>query len=211
MPDNWRDKPFPGVRVRVISDRPRHGQAGVLFYAPEGFPLVRFDSDGSEQWYHPNELEQDLKFRVGDEVTVTVMPGTHGTPITRMHKGSAGKVLSIHPEHGHPYRVQLLSGEVFAFQAGELAPYGDAKRLLAKVKQGPAPAKVSDPVNHPSHYTAYKGVEVIQLTEQMNFNKGNAVKYVARAGLKSAVTEIQDLEKARWYINREIERLKGNK
>jgi hypothetical protein len=209
MPDNWRDDPASGIRVRVISaDRPRYRQAGVLFYAPEGFPLVRFDSDGSEQWYHPNELEQDLKFRVDDEVLVTILPGSHGTPITRLHKGSAGKVLSIHPEHGHPYRVQLLSGEVFAFQAGELAPYGDAKRLLAKAKH---PASVSDPVNHPSHYTAYKGVEVIQLTEQMNFNKGNAVKYVARAGLKSAVTEIQDLEKARWYINREIERLKGSK
>lgn len=65
-----------------------------------------------------------------------------------------------------------------------------------------------DPVNHPSHYTSYKGIEVIQLTEQMNFNRGNAVKYIARAGLKSAETEIQDLEKARFYIEREIDRLK---
>ncbi len=66
----------------------------------------------------------------------------------------------------------------------------------------------NDPVNHPSHYTSYKGIEVIQLTEQMNFNRGNAVKYIARAGLKSAETEIQDLEKARFYIDREINRLK---
>lgn len=67
---------------------------------------------------------------------------------------------------------------------------------------------MTDQVNHPSHYTSYKGVEVIDLTEQMNFNRGNAVKYIARAGLKSPDTEIQDLEKARWYIEREIARLK---
>lgn len=70
---------------------------------------------------------------------------------------------------------------------------------------------MSDAVNHPSHYTSYKGIEVIQLTEQMNFCKGNAVKYIARAGLKDPSKEIEDLEKACWYINREIERLEGLK
>ena len=65
----------------------------------------------------------------------------------------------------------------------------------------------NDEVNHPVHYTAYVGIEVIQLTEQMNFNRGNAVKYIARAGLKSYDTEIQDLDKAAWYIQREIERV----
>lgn len=67
----------------------------------------------------------------------------------------------------------------------------------------------NDDVNHPSHYTSYKGIEVIQLTEQMNFNRGNSVKYVARAGLKNPETEIQDLEKAKWYLEREIQRLKN--
>ena len=67
-----------------------------------------------------------------------------------------------------------------------------------------------DPIN-PSHYKAYKGVEVIQLTEQMNFNRGNAVKYTCRAGLKDPEKEIEDLEKAVWYLNREIERLKSEK
>lgn len=65
----------------------------------------------------------------------------------------------------------------------------------------------NDEVNHPAHYTAYEGLEVIQLTEQMNFNRGNAVKYIARAGLKSYDTEILDLKKALWYIQREINRL----
>jgi len=65
-----------------------------------------------------------------------------------------------------------------------------------------------DNVNHPAHYTAYQGVEVIDLTEQMNFNRGNAVKYIARAGLKDKSKEIEDLQKAAWYLDREIERLK---
>ena len=67
----------------------------------------------------------------------------------------------------------------------------------------------SDPVDHPSHYTQYLGLEVIDLTEQMNFNRGNAVKYIARAGLKSYDTEIQDLKKALWYIQREINRMEA--
>jgi hypothetical protein len=66
---------------------------------------------------------------------------------------------------------------------------------------------MADEVNHPSHYTAYKGLEIIDLTEQMNFNRGNAVKYIARAGLKDPSSEVQDLEKARWYIDREIQRI----
>jgi hypothetical protein len=59
----------------------------------------------------------------------------------------------------------------------------------------------------PSHYTQYQGLEIIDLTEQMNFCKGNAVKYIARAGWKNPDTEVEDLEKAVWYIQREIERI----
>lgn len=66
----------------------------------------------------------------------------------------------------------------------------------------------TDLVNNPAHYTAYNGIEVIQLTEQMNFNRGNAIKYIARAGLKDPATDRQDLEKARWYIDRELARTK---
>lgn len=63
-----------------------------------------------------------------------------------------------------------------------------------------------DPVNRPKHYTGHpSGVECIQITEHMGFNLGNAVKYIWRADLKHN-TPIQDLEKARWYIDREIKR-----
>lgn len=66
---------------------------------------------------------------------------------------------------------------------------------------------MTDEVNHPSHYTHYKGMEIIELTEQMNFNLGNAVKYIARAGLKDPSKEIEDLEKAVFYVIRESKRV----
>lgn len=72
---------------------------------------------------------------------------------------------------------------------------------------------MSDNVNHPSHYTDGK-IEVIDFIEawNLNFHRGNAVKYISRAGKKNPEKEIEDLKKALWYINREIERLeeKGN-
>jgi len=65
--------------------------------------------------------------------------------------------------------------------------------------------EINDPVNHPKHYTDHpSGVECIQITEHMNFCLGNAVKYIWRADLKHDA--IEDLKKAVFYINREIER-----
>lgn len=66
-------------------------------------------------------------------------------------------------------------------------------------------AEKPDPVNHPKHYTGHpSGVECIQITEHMGFCLGNAVKYIWRADLKNDA--IEDLRKAVWYIEREIER-----
>ena len=66
-----------------------------------------------------------------------------------------------------------------------------AAELRAQIEARKAAyADKHDPVNSPAHYTAYKGLEVIDLTEQMNFNRGNAVKYICRAGLKDSGTLI---------------------
>ena len=63
-----------------------------------------------------------------------------------------------------------------------------------------------DKVNHPSHYINHpSGVECITITEHFNFCIGNAIKYLWRSGLKQS--EIEDLKKAIWYIEREINRL----
>lgn len=64
---------------------------------------------------------------------------------------------------------------------------------------------MADNVNHPKHYTSHpSGIECIQIVEHMGFCLGNAVKYIWRADLKGRA--IEDLEKARFYIDREIER-----
>ena len=65
-----------------------------------------------------------------------------------------------------------------------------------------------DPVNHPKHYISDpSGIECIQIVRHRNFNIGNAIKYLWRAGLKDGNSDIQDLQKAVWYIQDEIERL----
>lgn len=80
--------------------------------------------------------------------------------------------------------------------------------LTEPVKQD----SIGDPVNHPPHYTSDpSGVECITITRHRNFNIGNAIKYLWRAGLKNSACSIQDLEKAIWYIKDEIERLKDKK
>ena len=70
-----------------------------------------------------------------------------------------------------------------------------------------------DLVNHPPHYTSDpSGVECIQITRHRNFNVGNAIKYLWRAGLKDSDKQgktIEDLEKAIFYIKDEIRRLSG--
>jgi hypothetical protein len=68
---------------------------------------------------------------------------------------------------------------------------------------------MSDAVNHPSHYTA-GGIEVLDAIEawQLNFSRGNVVKYVARAGRKQDADELEDLQKALFYLRREVKRLR---
>lgn len=68
-----------------------------------------------------------------------------------------------------------------------------------------------DPVNHPAHYggdTTYETIKVLEAWD-LGFHLGNAVKYISRAGKKSANREIEDLEKAVWYVNRRIAQLRG--
>lgn len=68
-----------------------------------------------------------------------------------------------------------------------------------------------DVVNHPSHYTSGK-IEVIEFIEDQNldYHLGNTIKYICRAGKKNPNTEIEDLQKAKWYLERKISNLKGD-
>lgn len=66
-----------------------------------------------------------------------------------------------------------------------------------------------DQVHHPFHYNQGR-IEVIEVIEdwKLGFHLGNTVKYIARAGKKDVKTHVQDLEKAKWYLERFIEKLK---
>lgn len=66
-----------------------------------------------------------------------------------------------------------------------------------------------DPVNHPAHYTDGQ-IEVIDFIDdkQLSYCLGNAVKYISRVGKKDPAKTIEDLQKAVWYLNHEIEKRK---
>ena len=68
--------------------------------------------------------------------------------------------------------------------------------------------EMNENVSHPTHYN--QGIEAIEVIESwdLNFSLGNAIKYILRSPYKGK--QIEDLEKARWYIDREINRLKGD-
>lgn len=76
------------------------------------------------------------------------------------------------------------------------------------IERKPTPDGHGDQVNRPVHYTSHpSGVEVIRITEHMPFCTGNAIKYILRAPYKGK--ELEDLRKAIWYLNREIQRLEA--
>jgi hypothetical protein len=69
---------------------------------------------------------------------------------------------------------------------------------------------VADLINHPPHYTR-SGIETIDVIEawHLGYHIGNVVKYISRAGHKDPTRELEDLRKARWYLDREIARLES--
>lgn len=84
----------------------------------------------------------------------------------------------------------------------------DGLALMQGKESSPKVNGAIDVVNHPLHYTQHpSGVECIEVAEHFGYRKGNAIKYIWRAGMKG--NAIEDLEKAIFYLNREIEQLKG--
>ena len=68
---------------------------------------------------------------------------------------------------------------------------------------------MAERVNHPQHYggdTVYEAIKIIEAHE-LGFHLGNSVKYILRAGKKDPKRELEDLEKAQWYLNRRIKQL----
>lgn len=96
----------------------------------------------------------------------------------------------------------------------EMATSDNIERVKAKVAERDAPVKTKpiEAVHHPPHYggkdNPYEAIKVIEAWK-LGFNLGNTVKYIARAGQKFPSRELEDLEKAAWYLNRQIQILKG--
>jgi hypothetical protein len=122
-----------------------------------------------------------------------------GRVITRADKWQAVACLACdewHPRLSEPFRPLSRQATGATGATGAEYPTG---------MTGPTGSS-SDPVNHPAHYTSHpSGVEVIVITEHLSFCVGNAVKYLLRAEYKGK--QLEDLAKARWYIDREIKRL----
>ena len=88
-----------------------------------------------------------------------------------------------------------------------MSMFTDKADKLEPLSQSCKSAK-HDPVDHPKHYTTHpSGVECIQITRHMNFNLGNAIKYIWRCGDKG--NPIEDLKKAIWYLQDEIKRIEN--
>ncbi len=132
------------------------------------------------------------------------------------HWSFGGNKITIHTLEGDmearegDYIIKGIKGEFYPcapdiFEATYEPVDGEERRGLHLS----VPDQADDAVNHPSHYTSHpSGVECIEITRHMGFNVGNALKYLWRAGQKDPDKEIEDLQKAVWYLNDEIEKLR---
>lgn len=117
--------------------------------------------------------------------------------------------------NGKPVSNAHIMGKVYTYDLGCRA---NGKVALKNVREynlsKPCGENTehNDNVNHPSHYTD-GSIEVIDYIEDkhLSYHLGNAIKYISRAGKKDVDKYVEDLEKAVWYINREIERFKASK
>lgn len=98
---------------------------------------------------------------------------------------------------------------------GHNVDFGSEKEVERKLVAGPDVAKIqiNDPINRPAHYTAGRKFEPVDVIRDwgLNFSLGNAVKYVSRAGRKDPAKTIEDLKKAIWYIQNEIDSIEKSK
>jgi len=167
------------------------------------------------------------KFKVGDRVVVEYNPlaggGTfHGTV---WHRGGDGEIVRG-PDNQGDYWVKPVNGTMLSGDNEAGFVWGKSMRLATEADDtdemrpgyyGGAEDDVAeaggavDVVNHPPHYGGFSnGAEVIDITENLTFNGGNAVKYLARSTREDGNNKgnvLEDLRKSLWYVTREIERV----
>lgn len=133
-----------------------------------------------------------MRYKAG-QVVIISRPATE---YTQEYKGERAVITEIRPRDAFPYRVTLKTGHTIAFTSDELDPL-------------PGDIPAGDPVNRPSHYTWLPGgIEVVDVAQNFNYNRGNILKYIMRAGRKG--DEIEDLQKAAQYLEFEIKRMESH-
>jgi len=103
-------------------------------------------------------------------------------------------------------RIFVLPDSIKRKEAIKEVMLHDPKYKMVSITTSDTPMPTSDPVNNPAHYTA-GGAETIDFIEakKLCYHLGNVVKYVTRAEHKGS--RLEDLQKARWYLDREIMRI----
>ena len=122
-----------------------------------------------------------------------------GTPGSRLKAYPVGEPYAIYDDSKYDYELE-----------GNSIVIKELDRTETRKDRCIEFAENSDNVSHPPPYADgwSNGAEVIDLTEHLSFCAGNVVKYVCRAGRKDPEKLVEDLEKARWYLDREIDRVK---
>lgn len=198
----------------------RIGQVGVIISVDKlNFPYEVEFKDGEKISFSEDELEleyvtkpEDIRNALDD--TVEDYQDAINEVVIKLAHGADVPVSAL---RNHPislFKSEMLEEEKKIMEGPAFADYFTHYPVPDWDDDGtyPEPASdMSDNVNHPSHYAEgwSNGAEVIDITEHLNFNRGNAVKYITRAGKKDQDRELEDLQKAAWYLNREIMRLGG--
>lgn len=126
-----------------------------------------------------------------------------------MFNGMAGEVIKVSGTFKPVYTVRITIEDLFSDRELFFVEGSNADSYKpASYKPAKKTSTQDDVIEHPAHYT--QGIECMDYIEshKLNYARGNIIKYVTRAGLKDASKEVEDLEKARWYLDREIERVK---
>ena len=137
------------------------------------------------------------RFQVGDKVQLAVT-------------GRRGRVAGVGAADSPFYYVQWddQPDGWASVKGDQLEPISRPEPVRRSINTEQSDVVVDDSVNRPAHYTRHpSGIEAIDITEHFGFCLGNAIKYIWRADYKG--NPIKDLEKAAWYVNREIERRKN--
>lgn len=196
----------------------------VSFFGIPGIPCsllshdvdIMHDSGRGTRWLTKGEMDEVLRRR--EERALSAAKGDPSARAsTQSEEKAAARDLPDDTDDPILYaknseEAQRMTGRFRALRAERDAVPDQATAALLHTPLDELPDPVTarvenDSVHHPSHYTAYKGIEVIDLTKQMDFLRGNVVKYVARAKFKGS--ELEDLRKAQQYLTWAIEELEG--